>query len=353
MDMIERRHGFTLVELLIVISIIALLASLLLPGLTRAREYAYFTRCKSNLRQISIGFLLYAGNSNGRLPEGENRCTGGGVKRRKIGLQERGGGDWVSGWSSPGGAAMTLIEKIYDDEVWGDGSTSYIGRSGLPGKYLPVEVLWDPITKIRDWGPWTGEGPTSLGSGMYYTHYSGNEHSRDLLTRHRNVFGYSYFTFTVGCTNPEGSIQTLGHVIKAEGGTLVNPWYGETGFRHNTKHRPMHTSNKPSAWISSCCTPVYYYRSIYRKFSSHFGKRQTLPGWRFNAVHIDGHVHDGAWKYPTIATEWLCNATHIDSYNTYLPYGWEYIDPGGTDGYKGSESGIKKIDGFESAFDED
>jgi prepilin-type N-terminal cleavage/methylation domain-containing protein/prepilin-type processing-associated H-X9-DG protein len=58
--MSHRRAAFTLVELLVVIGIIALLLSILLPALSRARQAARATLCASNMRQIGTGWLLYA-----------------------------------------------------------------------------------------------------------------------------------------------------------------------------------------------------------------------------------------------------------------------------------------------------
>src|SRR5439155_15636146 len=64
----HRKTGFTLVELLVVIGIIALLISILLPTLSRAREHAYRVQCMSNERQILTGVMLYTNQWKGMLP---------------------------------------------------------------------------------------------------------------------------------------------------------------------------------------------------------------------------------------------------------------------------------------------
>ena len=64
------RRGFTLVELLVVIGIIAVLIAILLPTLARARDQAKSAQCLSNLRQIGQGFLFYANDNKGVLVPG-------------------------------------------------------------------------------------------------------------------------------------------------------------------------------------------------------------------------------------------------------------------------------------------
>ena len=328
------RSGFTLVELLVVISIIALLASLLLPGLSRAREYAYFARCKSNLRQIGIGFLLFAGNSNGRMPEGEGRCSAAvpdennDSGNRRTGVQ---GAYWM-GTESGSGLGKSLIDKVYDDWRWGGNSNygmdwngnqafQYVGRPRHEPKYVSIEILWDPIVGVKNWKPY------GINAGLGST---GTEQKRDHLARRYGDLGYDIFTFSTGCWQYQ-SAGKLGHVLQAVDGFPAGtsqPRDGETPFRYNTRHVTPTTSHKPSVWLAACLCPTTSWNSRPREFRSHFGMRGTLVGeFRFNVIHMDGHVHDDLWKEYRGANAWSWQVFRggWDPNNAYsIPYLWEW-----------------------------
>jgi prepilin-type N-terminal cleavage/methylation domain-containing protein/prepilin-type processing-associated H-X9-DG protein len=67
--------GFTLIELLVTVAIIAILASQMLPALSRTKSATHFTRCKSNLKQMSFALTMYV-NDCGAYPFYDNGVSG-------------------------------------------------------------------------------------------------------------------------------------------------------------------------------------------------------------------------------------------------------------------------------------
>jgi len=100
---VSRRRGFTLVELLVVIAIIALLMAILMPALNKARELGKRSGCLSNLKQLTLCWIMYADDNEGKIPASD------------VGYNPNGPHFWVM--KEPGNATIEEKEQAIKDGV--------------------------------------------------------------------------------------------------------------------------------------------------------------------------------------------------------------------------------------------
>jgi hypothetical protein len=321
---------------------------MILPGLARAREYAYFTVCKSNLRQIAVGCISYTASNKGRFPEGYDRCTASGDRSA---WRKTGGMACVTSYGNLAGKhiiAQTIKGPYRAGANWagtfGANSNRWAGEPRVPGIHLNVEVFWCPVVKNRNWNfSWLDQ----LG-------WAGTEQERDKITRYLGNFGYALFLHEVGCEMYRKERQSY-HVYRpyaAEYGVAADGdnWRAATPCRWNTNSVAVNSSHKPSVWLGVDWLPGRNnWNGHDRTHVTHFGVRDAAIGmFRFNVAHLDGHVNDSTWKEPLsggIYWQW-----RMPRKDWGRPYGWPYIGKPLSNQSIGGP--IEKTPAIEGAFDE-
>lgn len=135
-----RRHAFTIIELLVVISIIVMLVSLLLPALRQAREAARSAKCLSNVRQVSVTTHQYATDYDGGCPQGRDR---GSVfpNGTTYGAPQK---YWFAKYDAYG-SGLVETRQFYCPNVRQQGNQTYAMYETRPNNYLPGEVTVYPF----------------------------------------------------------------------------------------------------------------------------------------------------------------------------------------------------------------
>jgi prepilin-type N-terminal cleavage/methylation domain-containing protein/prepilin-type processing-associated H-X9-DG protein len=310
------RRGFTLVELLVVIGIIAVLISLLLPALNRARMAALNIKCQSNLKQVLLAMRIYASDNKDSIPG--------------------------SGWTS-----SRFLYSDPSNDVLGSNANGTYSATNLP-EVLTSQDWMTPISQLIN--PNLLKGNNASGTASPTLIDAPDQASRALRYQLMRDFG------VFKCPSNEFVGVAYGTNLPFTAGPSVS-YVVATAFlvEHNaTGAKPYnYTLDDPNYWT---CSPTYNVtvskvgdgsRKIYIGDGSTglSYKAYTAPNVNFN-VEGTGSITDmGAWYYSSYSwvrqnavTGGVSNATKATGPDPRL-FAYRHgssISNGATDTYRGN-----------------
>jgi prepilin-type N-terminal cleavage/methylation domain-containing protein len=153
----SNRCGFTMIELLVVITIIAMMISLLLPALSRARGLAQRVQCATNLRSIGQSIMIYAANNQNQYPCNSTLAkTGFEMPFRSM----------INGTQQNGQPAPAGLGLLYTTQMMTNPTMFYCSQPGFYGPYCTVDGQYLPAL-VKNGGT-INWGSVAYGYCYYY-----------------------------------------------------------------------------------------------------------------------------------------------------------------------------------------